>query len=213
MSLWNDIAPWIDKDTGLMTAPDGGRDNLILMTAYLIREMKRLGEPTHDLWYKCVWFLHNVTVDTGLFRRNKGDASDNSIDNAIGTCFISELHAKMIRHRWNWHFACFDVNHPSRFAFNRNFYARFIGVKAYIVAASGSKPFFVQRLLWCLSVVWSVRTSKGSSDPLLLSLQVDIMEKYCPRTAAYWKRHYSIKDLYTQYFGADFPLTKSRAAQ
>lgn len=212
MSLWNDIQPWIDKQTGLMTAPDGGRDNLILFTAYLARAMEE--EPDAPitsmvpLGRSYTAFFDSAKVSRGLYLRSPGNLADNSIDNLIGACYLSPARAKDIRFRWNHYLSCFDVNNPDKIALNRNFYGRFIGVKAFIVASCGDKPWWIQRILWCASVVFSVWTQSGASNPLLLSLQVDTMRRYCPRTAAYWYRKNSLKALYTAYFGADFPITK-----
>lgn len=208
MSLWQDIQPFLDKETGLMTPPSGGRDNLILMTAYLVRELNRNGEcvEARIMASRAQTFLQQVEVSSGLYRRLPGSSDDNSVDNLIGTCSLFFFHAWKVRVRWNLRLSCFDVNHPDVIAFNKNFYGRFIGLKAFILACAGVRPWLVQRLLWSASVFWSVHTSTGSSDPLLLSLQADAMRGLCPRTCRYWSRHYSLKQLYTDYFGADFPL-------
>lgn len=212
MSLWDQIQPYLDKETGLMTAADGGRDNLILMSAYLIRELLHLSEEegVSNVFKSFYLFLPRVRVTCGLYLRRPFDTDDNSVDNLIGTCYFSQSAAQLILKRWRDYFTCFDVNHPTKIALNRNFYGRFVGLKAYILAASGITPGLFQRLLWCLSVWWSVHTSKGSSDPLLMSLQVDIMIQHCPRASLYWHKHYNLYDLYSQYFGPYHPLTLSR---
>lgn len=210
MSLWTEIQPWIDPNTGLMTATDGGKDNMLLMSMYLMRELAANDEVAAvlSLSAKMSYFCNKSKVYTGLYRRAPGDQSDNSIDNMIGLCRFSVAKAEEVRVRWNWHLSCFDVNAPNKFALNRNFFGRFIGVKAFIVVAAGKTPWLIQRLLWCLSVVWSVKTSSGSSDPLLMMLQCDEMFVHCPFTVKYWKKHYSAKSLYSQYFGPNHPLVK-----
>jgi hypothetical protein len=210
MSLWNDIQPWIDIDSGLMTAPDGGKDNLILMSTYLYRELLRLGEEEAaiELSARAVGFLNKCRVDKGLYRRAPGDLSDNSVDNMIGACSFGVGVAEFIRQRWNTHFSCFDVNAPDKFEIGSNFYGRFIGLKAYIVSCSSRKPWLIQRWFWILSTLFSIKYSTGASDPLLQLLQCDAMSRRCPKTVAYWHKHYSVKSLYSQYFGEDFPLTK-----
>lgn len=209
MSLWQDIQPWIDPSTGLMTATDGGKDNLVLMSAYLLRELRANGEDAAAsiLASNIQRFLSACRVDTGLYSRAPGDTSPNSLDNLIGICSVSTFNAECIRHRWNWHLSCFDVTAPNKFALNQNFFGRFIGVKAFIVEASMNSSWLVQRLLWCLATLWSVKTSSGASNPLLTMLQCDIMAGKCPRTVKYWRKHYTAKSLYSQYFGANHPLT------
>lgn len=211
MSLWEDIQPWIDKETGLMTATNGGRDNLILMSTYLRRQLYRVKEDAAAaaMWTRMDNFLRASEIFPGLYLRSPSNFSDNSIDNLIGACWSNMFVAERIRLRWNSYLSCFDVNNERKIALNRNFYARFLGVKAYIVASSGLKPNFIQRLIWTLAVVWSVYTSKGSSDPLLLSLQVDAMRKHCPRTAAFWDSHYTLQELLGTYFGPNHPIALS----
>lgn len=210
MSLWNDIQPWIDKETGLMTAADGGRDNLILMSAYLSRELIRLGEESAALTLHCsaLKFQTATQVRPGLYQKLPGSTDNNTEDNMVGNCYFDLNVSDAIRARWNWHLSCFDVNNPNKFAVNQNLFARFFGLKAYIVACSGKKPWLVQRLIWCASTWFSVKYSTGASDPLKLMLQCDELKDMCPRTVAYWRRHYTAKSLYSQYFGPNHPLTK-----
>lgn len=209
MSLWQDIQPWIDSETGLMTSADGGRDNLILMSSYLYLELLSNGEyqDAITLAQRCVRFIGTTVVTPGLYKKLPNSTDDNTEDNMVGNCYMSSDTAAKIKTRWDYHLSCFDVNYPNKFAFNRNFFARFIGLKAFIVASAGVKPWFFQRWLWSLSAVFSVWISKGASDPLKLMLQCVVMEKYCPKTVAYWHRHNSVSDLYSQYFGPNHPLT------
>ena len=209
MSLWQDIQPWIDVETGLMTAADGGRDNLILMSVYLAKTLMLVGESDAaiNLYAKIVTFASSVQVAPGLFRRLPGDTSNNSIDNLIGMCAFSASRASDVRNRWNSRFSCFDVNYPDKIALNSNFFGRFVGIKAFILEAAIKPSWFIQRLLWCASTIFSVHFSSGASGPLLASLQVDVMESVCPNTCAYWKKHNSLPDLYAQYFGPNHPIT------
>ena len=210
MTLWDEIQPWIDPESGLMTAADGGKDNLILMSAYLHRELLRLGEvdAALELGARAIGFLSKCRVDKGLYRRAPGDLSNNSVDNMIGACSLSVGVSEFIRQRWNSHFSCFDVNDADSIALGSNFFGRFIGLKAYIVSSASRKPWMVQRALWILSALFSIRYSTGSSDALLQMLQCDAMSRWCPKTAEYWGKHYSIKTLYSEYFGENFPLVK-----
>lgn len=211
MNLWDEIQPWIDKETGLMTAADGGRDNLVLMSAYLVRELLNRGETdaANSMLKRIADFMTTVQVYPGLYRRLPNDAGDNSVDNLIGACFAQTEIALMIHKWWHARWSCFDVNNTDKFALNRNFYGRFLGLHGFIIAASGARPGLFQRLIWSLSVLWSVHTSKGASDPLLLSLQIDVMSPHCPRAAAYWRKHYSLQELYREYFGEHHPLVNS----
>lgn len=213
MSLWNDIQPWIDKETGLMQAGDFGRDNLILMSAYLYRELNRLEEygDAQVLLGRAFKFMTITCVEPGLYKKLPDSIDDNTEDNMVGNCYLSPAVACRIEVRWNHRFSCFDINHPNKIALNRNFFGRFFGLKAYIIACAGYRPWFIQRLIWCAAAVFSVWTSKGASDPLKLMLQCDRMEKYCPKTVAYWRSKYSSKSLYSDYFGVDNPLAKHSA--
>ena len=210
MSLWQDIQPWIDSETGLMTAADGGRDNLILMSSYLYRELINNGEyqDAATLFTRCMRFITVTTVAPGLYKKLPDSLDDNTEDNMVGNCYMSPAIAAKICVRWNYHLSCFDVNNPNKFALNRNFFGRFFGLKAYIIASSGFKPWLIQRLIWCVSTWYSVKTSKGASDPLKLMLECDKMEKWCPKTVAYWHKNNSAKVLYAEYFGPNHPLVK-----
>ncbi len=207
-TLWDEIAPWIDKETGLMTAPDGGSDNLILMSAYLWRALPSADGLVPDTFIANIAnFIDNTKVATGLNLRKPGDFAPQSIDNLIVLCYLRPFDAELVRFRWNSYFGCFDVSHPRRIAINGSWFARFIGVKSYIVAATGLKPWWIQRMLWIGSVFFTQWTTSGASDLLLLSLQVDVMEKYCPRTCTWWRKKNPLYPLYAQYFGETFPLT------
>lgn len=191
-----------------MTAPDGGSDNLILMTAYLMRELIRFdGSVPPKLKSAIVVFLGNCRVLCGLWLRRPGDYSQNSVDNLVGACYANALAAFQVWIRWQRYWSCFDVTAPTKVALNSNFYGRFIGLKAFIVASAGLKPWWIQRMLWIGSVYFTQWTTSGASDLLLLSLQMDAMEKYCPRTVARWRKKNPLYPLYVEYFGADFPLT------
>lgn len=208
MSLWNDIQPWLDPETGLMQAGDGGRDNLILMSAYLHRELVLQGESdaANELSKRALKFLISVKVKTGLYKKLSDSTDDNTEDNLTGACYWGWDIPRDIWYHWNWHLSCFDVNNPNKIALNRNFFARFIGLKAYIIAAAGHEPNIIQRLLWCISVWISIKYSTGASDPLKQMLKCEVMESITPKTVAYWKKHYSIPALYLDYFGANNPL-------
>lgn len=235
MTLWEAIQPWLDIQTGLMTASDGGKDNLILMSAYLLRELVRSGEidAAHILLERMQIFLSACQVAPGLYLRAPGNTEQNSVDNLVGACAAGTEVAEAIRVRWNRHLSCFDVSNPNKFAINSNFYARFIGTKAYIVVTADKKPWFIQKWFWNFSVWWSIKSTfpgvvrsilellakiaakfgktvtlpGGASNPLLMSLQVDYMSECCPKVSEWWSKHYSIQNLYSQYFGPTFPLT------
>lgn len=209
MSLYDDIHPYLDKDTGLLLPPSGGKDNLILYSAYLLRELEAKGERTAELtvWNSCVTFLTGSRVAPGLYLRAPGDKDDNSVDNMIGACFVSSSVASDILSRWNSRFACFDVNRPSWIGIGKNWYGRFVGLKPYIKACAGEEVTWWDTIIWSLACIWSTYRSKGASDPLLQSLQNDKMPG-CVFAKRLWNKKYSVKALYATYFGTDFPLSK-----
>jgi hypothetical protein len=208
MSLWDDSQPYLDPDTGLLMATDGGKDNLILYSAYLYRELEGNSYYTNAqrLRLSCLTFLFQGQAAPGLYRRAPGSQDDNSIDNLIGACYISPTIARYILRRWNSHFACFDVNRPAWIGLGKNWYGRFIGLKPYIKAAAGKPVSRFDKLLWSLACIWSTYRSKGASDPLLQSLQNDLMPG-CRLAKMLWRRKYNVKALYSAYFGPDHPLT------
>lgn len=74
MSLWADIQPYLDPATGLLMAPDGGKDNLVLLSAYLMREMLRLGE-IDDVWRlqaRIVAYVNQNRIEPGLVQNHVG---------------------------------------------------------------------------------------------------------------------------------------------
>lgn len=213
MSLWNDIQPWLDHDTGMVTASDGGKDNLILMTAHLWREMSRLKEDPSTLVHSVMAFYKNTEVVSGLWLRRPRDLTPNAVDNLIGACFIFPSAAQRALKHWNKYWTCFDVQAPNRIRLNSNFYGRFLGLGTYIRAAAGEKPNLFQRLIWIGSNYFTDWTASGDSDRLLMSLQSEIMRRYCPKTCARYDARNPVYTLYFGYFGANFPLTLWRKSK
>lgn len=207
--LWQEIQPYLDPETGLLMAPDGGKDNLVLFSAYLIRELYRTGDTGNafEMVRRTSAFLMKCEVGPGLYFRHPSDPSGNSVDNMIGTCFVSMLDASFILERWNRLWGCFDVHRPAWVGIGANWYGRFVGLKPYIKAAAGQPVSWLDKVIWSAACIWSTIHSTGASDPLLQSLQNDTMPG-CQFAKRIWDKKYSVPALYAEYFGEGHPLAK-----
>ena len=210
MNLWQDIQPYLDKETGLLPATDGGRDNLILFSAYLIRHLNGSGLVTFEtITFN---FLQPASRSApGLYRRRPDDYDDNSIDNLVGAAAVSPLIAYLILSRWSSHYTCFDVNRPDWVGFGKNTFGRFIGTKQYLKAAASESLNIFDSLLWSLICLYSYFYEKDTSNLLLRSLQVDAILQsnswLCKKIALKWQKKNRLKRLYSEYFGPTHPLT------
>ena len=207
MSLWDDIQPYLDLETGLLMAPDGGKDNLQLYSAYLYRELIRSGEYSRAviIYERVINYCLANQVTLGLYRRSP--LNDNSIDNYTGIVYVSPDLSDYVLSRWSVRFACFDCDRPDWIGVGRYWFGRFLGFKPYLQACAEIKPNLINRVIWVLSCLVSIKFSKGASDPLLQSLQCDKMAVYCPKTVSFWRSRYFLKQLYSEYFGPNHPLT------
>lgn len=79
MSLIEEIKPWVDEETGMIQAGDGGRDNLVVMTATLV---SLLPDPERLPWLGLIDdFAIRAAVEPGLvsvdYHRVQGMSPDN----------------------------------------------------------------------------------------------------------------------------------------
>lgn len=208
MSLWEEIQPYLDKETGLLAAPDGGRDNLILYSVYLYREMGERGERRYELLDRALRMMGATRVAPGLYLRHPGSTDGNSLDNLVGAAFID---FGMAYERWETFGPYFNAANPSERKRNKYWYGRFPGLKAYIKACAGIKLNAWDKLLWSVACIFNAYFSRGASDPLLQNLQNHVMSiyGYCPFARKVWARRYpSAQALYAEYFGKDHPMAK-----
>lgn len=89
MSLIDEIQPWVDAETGLITAPDGGRDNMPVYTAALITLLQHTSGNWIDWAKKMYDYCRKTQVVPGLytvdFHRIQGMSPDNIVGIMVGT--------------------------------------------------------------------------------------------------------------------------------
>ena len=211
MTLWQEIQPFLDKETGLLGAPDSGRDNLPLFTALLIRDMRRLGEDALAIRIRLYEFLRASEIKAGLYKRRPDYVGDNSADNLKAAAYISGLLAADIAFRWDRYHACFDVERPEWVGIGKHWYGRFIGMKALIDAARLQTPSLWQRTLWSLATIFSAYFVKDAGNLQLQSLECSLMAKhgFCKRACRiFWKRH-DLAQIYLAYgYPEGHPMVK-----
>ncbi len=213
MALWEDIQPWIDKETGLMQSADFGRDNLPLMSAYLHRELTRLGEGCSILEERVHDFILNHEINVGMWLCPAESRNDFTEDNATGIAYFSTTASQRMIIRWRAYYSCFDIHRPTRIAFNRGFFGRFIGLKAFLKYQAGERLNVLDKFLVWASTWWTIHTTRGASDALKLSLKLDEMKDVCKMSYRLFYKRFNLGDLYADYFGPDHPLSQTIVKQ
>lgn len=217
MSLAEEIKPWIHKETGMITASDGGIDNLALGTAHLIALLTEGAEKAE--WRFKAWkFLssESVSVRPGLYRRYPGATGNNSVDNLVAAAFSCSGQAFFICLRGTQMHWCFDVENPDKFSF-KYWYARFIGFPPFIKIAAGEKIGLISQLLWSIACIYSALTPKQNTSDKLLQYLMNrtVGGRYwlCDRAIGAWgrlmaRKYSSLKEVYAVYYGDSHPFAK-----
>lgn len=207
------IKPYIDAETGMVMAADGGRDNLILNTATLIA---LLGDGSG--WeMKALRFLSSVTVAPGLYKRYPGHTGSNSVDNLIGAACASYLIPSQIR-LWARHSRwCFNVEKPGSWAF-RHWYWKFIGIPPFIHMAAGRPIGLFYQLTFALACIFSTFSERGNTSDkclqFLINRRVEHRYPLVNWSIRIWRNRMAKKypggmaEVYSIYFGPEHPFTR-----
>jgi hypothetical protein len=204
-TLWQSIQPYLDPSTGLLMARDGGKDNLVLLSCYLLRELEAASDQGNALLLRMRIDIYLVAcrIDTGLFKREPHNVGETSLDNMTAIIWFDTGYAKSVHARWKDASACFRNSDPAwRGHFSKDWFGRWalVGYTAYLKAGCGMAPNIFERNLWSAATRAQPLFAKGASDPLLQSLQNDRMRAHCPWTVSVWERRYKLSQLYAEYF-------------
>lgn len=215
MKLWDAMQKYLDPLYGLAMPPDGGKDNLILDSAFLHREL--LIHQDHaaadELSGRASAFLGKCEIRPGLYLRYPGNLEDNSPDNLIGSAWFEGIRAQNIYQRWVDFYGCFDVKNPDLVnLLSPQCYVRIHGLETYLAMAAKKAPTPLQLETWNAVSTLNVLVNNGPGNELMQSLQNDkmAMNGHGRTTLAAWEIRYKVADLYAQQFGEDYPLTKAR---
>lgn len=205
----------LDPKWQLPLGAGGGRDNIIKDTAVALA---LTNGPDRFPWTGPVCeFLTCARVAPGLYMREQGNTSPNSVDNLIGAsvaCYLLELAgyeagilARGLAHNWTYSASnpagTFRLWNPWSWKCARDWYGRFIGFPSFVCRASG--------LLWALSVWWTCRTpASNSSDKVLLWLMWQA-QPIRGKAYRYWQRRMTAQygtagGLMATYYGGGHPF-------
>jgi hypothetical protein len=213
--LYEDLKPYIDPDSGLVMAADGGCDNEPLFAAIAFRldpwGMAGLKVNAHDFLSR-----ESVRIVPGLYRRYPG-ATDNSVDNLVGVCCFGESFAKSILTYCESTRFSYDVTKPGHFTL-RYWFGRFVGFPPFVKAAAGKKIGIGSQILFSLACLFTLigsRTDVGNRQLQLLMNDV-LYGKYrlVDATIRFWgkrmKKMYpnGAKDIFSLYHGPNHPFVK-----
>lgn len=212
------LIQYTDKQTGLILASDGGRDNMPVCTAL-----------AHILTDDCVQadlleeraedFINrpDVKVEWGTFRRYPG-ANDNSVDNMIGLCYLSKNYAQWIwQYKWESLFS-FNVSNYKKFSF-KWWYGRFLGFPSYVKFVATGDIGILDYVLVSISMWFSTFGAKEDTSNKIL--QYIMNQKYAKNDNSRilnfflkrWNKKmnkiyaYGPKQMFEIYFGASHPFT------
>lgn len=218
------MSPYMDKETSLITAPDGGRDNLVLFTARLTRylaldELEKY-RPTVEQAIK------TLTIKPGLYRRYPTHNDENSPDNFIGAIVLFKNLGMMdklqeMRSYVRWHFWFYNTSDQfirfKKFKFlTKDFYAIHIGIPVLLKAACGERLNAWDVFAYKIAIKFLMKTTSGSSDTCLQddmnsiigdSRLLDVITEFND-----WVKtdRGGRKAVFTDFYGADHPFTKEQ---
>lgn len=214
--MTSQILAYADSTSGLITASDGGRDNLVLftVTAMIIPRLMSDAEGW-DLAGKINSFLDLTEIKIGLFERLPG-ARDNSVDNLVATAAFSDQRALEIWTYGSQNDWCFNPAEPGVFNFKYWYWPRFIGILPHIKACAGKPLNIVDTVLWSVACIFSALSARdNTSDKCLQFIMNHSMEgrsKLCDWTISQWrwlmqKKYPSgMAEVYAIYFGPKHPF-------
>lgn len=207
----------LDPKWQLPLGANGGRDNFIKDTAVGV-SLELFNNDGKMEWVEAIYkFLDASRVGLGLYAREAGNTSPNSVDNLIGAFVVIDAYKSLCIHgivahglTKNWTYsvpypeAKFQLCKPSSWRYASDWYGRFIGVPSFIKGRPG--------LLFALSVWWTCRTpASNTSDKILLWL----MYRCLPHTGTvyrFWvkkmtRQYQDVAGLLSIYYGPDHPFT------
>lgn len=168
-ALWTDISGQVQNKK----SPEiGASGNGQLFTAEYYALLDYLNIVEKDDTDRFQRMMDLCEVIPGVYRRNIGDAADQSIDNYVGLVAGSLLadtgHRFIIRdygrkNRW-----CFNVTDPTQWNL-KNWMGRFIGFPPHCDYACGIDPGFFGRLKWTAAIGLVGITKPKSQDEWFLS--------------------------------------------
>lgn len=216
------------KDAGLLDSrwqlplgADGGRDNFAKDAAVGL---------SLD-WDREVWrapannFLEQTCIGTGLFMREPGNSSQNSVDNYIGTVVAASIlvphydtRVLWRGHNYNWTFSltkpsvAFRIWNYFTWYLASDWYGRFIGFPVFIRTVGGESVSIIRKAMWTLSVYWTCRTpASNTSNKILLWLMYQCLP-HKGLVYQFWRRKMThqygdVGGMMSVYYGARHPFT------
>jgi hypothetical protein len=218
------MAPYIDKETGLITAPDGGRDNLLLYTARLTRFLAL--DDAEKYRPTVLKAVESLTIKPGLYRRYPTHNDENSPDNFIGAVVLFRnlgMQDKLqeMRSYVRWHFWFYNTSDSfirfKGFKFlTKDFYAIHIGLPPLIKAACGERLNVWDVFAYKIAVKYLMKTTSGSSDTCLQDDMNSIMtdDRLVETINEFddWikRDRGGRKAVYSDFYGPEHPFTKEQ---
>lgn len=214
----SDLDRWIDPETGLITAADGGVDNLATCTATALQFLG--AEDRLTLRSRVIEFFRLCEVKPGLYSRRPGDHGTGSVDNLVGMACLSyqldtDHRYKMLKYADanDW---VFDVENPGSSSV-RNNYGRFAGIPPFLKIAAGvGAPLYDQVIMAGATVFNAGSARENTSDKclqILINSVVSGRYTICSLGIGVWKTWMQKKyprgqrELYEIYWGVAHPFT------
>lgn len=191
MSVLEDCEPILDLIWKLPLGQGGGRDNIIKDTALGVL----LEAPDkREAWAPAVRrFLAQAELAPGLYLREKGNLTPNSIDNLQGTivvakalgmpAVISSILDRGLRLNWTYSVqypeTAFNAFLPWRWKVGHDYYGRFVGFPPFLKLSAGcSDPSDFELGVFWESVQITCETPKdNTSDKILLWMQFQVLPR------------------------------------
>lgn len=218
----------LDTTWGLPLGKDGGRDNFMKDTAVLLA----LASPQERIEFepKVYSFIAMTRVASGLYEREPGSTSRNSVDNLIGTMVSAKITndwttSKAILTRglhYNWTYSLaypetkFSLIRPCTWKAIADWYGKFVGFPPFVSLTLGALVGFVDLWFLYFSVWDTVRTPvNNTSDKILMWLMWQVMPQdhwLVKRAYAHWRlimtaMYGDLAGLFSIYYGAAHPFT------
>ncbi len=216
----------LDPTWRLPLGADGGRDNIQKDTAVAVA----LEEPcARKEWGALLArFMRSTQEAQGLYRREPGNKDAQSVDNYIGIqvceCLLYQCTVNILARAlgYNWTFSisdpkgAFRIYAPKTWHLARDWFGRFIGFPPFVRASATGQMSLFQSVLFFLSVIPTVATSKSNtSDKILLWLMFQAIPcnrllLRCARKLWVWrmsKQYGDLSGLMSIYYGIEHPFT------
>jgi hypothetical protein len=234
MTLYDQLqsAGILDAKWGLPLGANAGRDNIAKDTAVMLALMSPDERKAIALKVETFIAMAMYPATPGLYFREAGNTSRNSVDNLIGHVVIGELlptdDAKFIHERgerMNWTYSvaypdvAFNPFLPWRYKVRQDWYGRFPGFPPFVRLACGAPVQDDGLSLFYGSVIATCDTPKeNTSDKILLWLQWQVIPEpthwLVSQAYNHWKKamteqYGDLGGLFAVYYGADHVFTQA----